>query len=103
MSQSPEKAAKNFSFLLCLLWHDNPRCLTFASLITAIHSDQSWAFHLEFLFPIILRFAWTSSNHHSFGLPNFLFLSSFASNTVLGIQLFFSLNRQVKALIGDNR
>jgi hypothetical protein len=49
----------------------------------SIHSDWSWAFLQHPLIPVILRFAWTSSNHLSFGLPTFLFSSSFAFNTIL--------------------
>ena len=73
--------------ILLLLWR-YPRSFTLASPMASIHSIRSWAFPRHPLSPIILKAAWTSSNHLSFNLPTFLFPSSFASSTVPEILLF---------------
>ena len=73
---------------LLLLWPYSPRSLTSASLLTFIHSDLSWSFHLHPLIPLILRSAWSSSSHLSFGLPTIPSPSNSASNTILGILIF---------------
>lgn len=50
--------------------------------MTSNHSNRSWAFLVHPLIPILLR-----SNHLSFGLPAFIFRSSFVSDTILKILL----------------
>lgn len=63
--------------------------LTLSSLMTSIHYDRFWVLFLflQPFLPVTLKSAWTSFNHLSSGLPAFLFPSSFASNTLLGILL----------------
>ena len=74
--------------LLLLLWCYSPCSLTLVSLMTFIHSDQSWAFLLHPLIPIILKSTYLSFSLLNVLLPTFLLPSSLASKAPLGFLLF---------------